>query len=233
MNNPGPIVEAVGAWLHFEYRCGRRSLFSESYLSYPLGQVLRAHYGRRVRPEFIHPLLTKKGRGDKRRLDFAVLGDDDSPTMAIELKWLASPTKQLPLVMRDLIRLELLRHEFDSRCFFLLCGPLRAFRTLFSLPAFRPDKARNQPRPLLPYTHGSTRRVDIKGVPPSRRPLMERTGQAFLSYDIPRALLLSRVAPYPQDARLDEYVVYGWRVDSVKKRGTFRPLPMQSSAEQE
>jgi hypothetical protein len=232
MNTPAPIVEAVGAWLHFEYRCGRRSLFSESYLSFPLGQVLRGQFGRSVRPEFAHPLLERAGPGDKSRIDFAVVNESNEPVLAIELKWLASPAAQLPLILRDLVRLELLAYEYGTRCFFLLAGPVKAFNSLFNLTVFRSQKNLNQVHPIMPHTHGATRKVVVKGVPPSRKSLMTKVADVFIGGEIPRSLLVSRVEPYPRTPRSDEFVVYGWRVDCCTDRMTFDPadsvIPMEA-----
>jgi hypothetical protein len=39
------IAEGLAGWLSFERRCGRAHLFSESYLAYPLAQLLKYRLG--------------------------------------------------------------------------------------------------------------------------------------------------------------------------------------------
>ena len=40
MNKYSKIADGLASWLNFELRSGRESLFSESYLAFPLGQLL-------------------------------------------------------------------------------------------------------------------------------------------------------------------------------------------------
>lgn len=86
------LVEAINSWLDFEVMCKREGLFSECYMAYPIGQFLSAYYKHNLTAEYLHPILAplKAGRGDKPRIDFAVIDDNEQLVLAIETKWLSS-----------------------------------------------------------------------------------------------------------------------------------------------
>lgn len=108
------LVHAVGAWVYYEQLCQRQELFSEQYLTYPAGQFLQAEYGNKLRTEFIHPILgaLRQGRGDKPRVDFVVVNDEDRPIVAVETKWLNSSPDLHAQTLQDLVRLALIERGY-------------------------------------------------------------------------------------------------------------------------
>lgn len=74
MNLRRKLTEGVGGWLQFEYHCNRSGLFSEKYLSVPIGHILNSITADRVIAEFKHPVLAKAKDGPGRRpeVDFVV-----------------------------------------------------------------------------------------------------------------------------------------------------------------
>src|SRR5262245_44980490 len=101
--------------------CKREDLFSESYISYPIGQFLTAHYASSLKAEYPHPRLApfKTGRGDKPRVDFVVADEQNNIEIAIETKWLSSSTTLVRDVIRDVIRLELLIQNATTKSYLI------------------------------------------------------------------------------------------------------------------
>lgn len=157
MKNARALVETIGSWLHFELLCGREELFSERYLSYPIGQFLSNRHGNALRAEYPHPILSeaRERRGDKPRIDFAVLDSEDNVEVAVETKWLGASTQPvpgtlIPAVIRDILRLELLASHFDTAAFLIMAGRKRDFKRLFGSAAFAGHSDHPQSRELLP-----------------------------------------------------------------------------------
>ena len=117
------LTVGIGSWLQFEYHCHRSELFSEKYLSVPIGQLLNAYYGPHVYAEIRHPVLAPlaKGRGRRPEVDFAVLNPFPKFLIAIESKW-ASEQTTADSILWDLIRLELIAHASNAQAFFILAG---------------------------------------------------------------------------------------------------------------
>ncbi len=220
--SPRELVEAVGSWLHFEAMCGRTELFSEQYLSYPIGQYLSGKYGDRLRTEFPHPVLSqlRTGRGDKPRLDFAVL-DDDAIRLAVETKWLG-PTSSLESILRDLVRLELVAAHSHATTYFILGGTKRNLHALFSTKAFQAYPEHTESRPLMPVDHNNTRALRLDPAPAFREELFAKSLAKLKGVDLPRVFVLQRTAPFPTLVKAGQFQIYGWRVECAGVRSTFR-----------
>ncbi len=226
MKNPRSLVEAVGSWLFFEDKCRRDSLFCEKYLTFPVGQLLKARYGEAVRSEYEHPILSAShsGPGDKPRVDFVVLNQNGDIDIAIETKWLRSGMYLLPGVLRDLVRLELLANEGASTAF-LMAGKQRSFNSLYNSHPFQGHPEHPQSRPIIPFDHNGTRVLRLHPAPAYRRSLFERTLEPFEGRKIATAFKLTRTLPFPRGIPSYQFVVYGWRISSFgEKRETFDPI---------
>jgi hypothetical protein len=69
------LAEGVAGWMMHEFHCDRSELFSEKYLSVPIGQILSAEFGTKVYSEVDHPILSTMavGAGRRPQIDFAIL----------------------------------------------------------------------------------------------------------------------------------------------------------------
>jgi len=222
MHSARHLVEAVGSWLHFELRCGRSSLFDESYLAFPVGQYLIGRYGNQVRSEFEHPVLAPlmTGRGDRPRMDYVVLQTDGKPAAVIEAKWLRS-ISDLRLLVRDLVRLELVASS-GVAAFALVAGQKRALKSIFDSPQFAPHPDYPQSRPLLPLDHNNPRTLRIYPGPQFRRRLFARACEPLRGVDLPIGIVIQRQWVFPSSVRSQEHLVYSWRVTSLTPRSTFQ-----------
>jgi len=126
-NTIAKIAEGLAAWLKFEKRCGREPLFGESYVAYPLGQLLQYRYPGRIFAELKHPVLTstKMGRGRKPRIDFGIMGDAGILDLAIETKWASQSPTLLRDIVRDVVRLDLMVPTYARRGMVVLAGKTR------------------------------------------------------------------------------------------------------------
>lgn len=203
------LVEAVGLWLQFERLCRRQELFSESYLCYPAGQFLQARYASQLRTEFEHPVLAplRTGRGDKPRVDFAVMGGEGTPTIAVETKWLNSSSDLTVQTIRDLVRLELLAHEYGTQCLFLLAGTRRDLRSFVTQKHFLAHPEHANSRTLLPHEgrrESASLWLDTRTQ--YRHSLLKKSLERFKGIEIARAIVLHRIGPYPAEGVLNSYM---------------------------
>ena len=114
IENSGELLKklsvGLSAWIQYERCCKRTEVLSESYLSYPISQILNSHSNLRVVSEFTHPVLeeerlTKSGR--KPALDYVLCNHNGQAELAIEVKWVGKSGLTAKSVIWDLIRLEL------------------------------------------------------------------------------------------------------------------------------
>jgi hypothetical protein len=126
------ISEGVSGWLLFEFNCERGYIFSEKYLSYPLGQILNSITEYKTRIEINHP-CGNQGKGRPLQVDFALLNDQGDWMYAFESKWIGNNTISLGSMMWDLIRLQnLFRHQPGLKCYFILAGLEKGIKSLLS-----------------------------------------------------------------------------------------------------
>jgi hypothetical protein len=213
--DPQRLTETVAAWLQYEQMCYRTTLFSEAYMTYPIGQFLQSRAGGHVRAEYEHPILAplKTGRGDKPRIDFVVLGEDRNKIeFAVETKWLNKSNDLVEQLIRDLVRVGLLVHKDQATGLIVLGGTLGGLAALFSKKSFAAHAKHKNSRPILPIEkhHEGVLWLDT-GVQ-YRQKLFARTLKVFKGVEIPRAISITRLGPFPRDGRKNQVAVYGFRV---------------------
>lgn len=215
------LVEAVGSWLDFETICGRATLFSEAYMTYPIGQALRALFDGEIKTEAEHPAIAplRLGPGDKPRIDFAVF-DKGKMKLALETKWL---TEHLgaDYILRDLVRLELAVDSGAELAFFILGGVKRDLKSLFQTVAFRSHPGSLNSRDLLPIDHNNVRVLRFFPAPAYRRDLFLRALEPIKDIQLPEKILLQRCMPFAEEVKADHSMVFGWLVRPIEGRTTY------------
>ena len=220
------LVEAVGAWLFFEDKCMRQSLFSERYLTAGVGQFLLARYGDRTRTEYPHPVLAplRTGRGDVPRIDFVVVEPEGALQIAVETKWLSESAQGGLGILRDMVRLEMLAATGVASSL-IVAGTQRQFNQLFARREFQPHPDHERSRDLLPHDHNNQRVLRLDPAPKFRGRFIERALKPFHGTPVPRAFSVTRALPFPREIPSYQYVVYGWHVNAFSdgERETFDP----------
>src|SRR4051794_21458402 len=102
------LAQAAGAWLQYEFACGKANLFSERYMSVPIAEALGSIYKADIHSEFLHPVLAphKSGRGRRPEVDFAVVETFPKIRAVVESKWVGRNGVSSEDVLWDLLRLE-------------------------------------------------------------------------------------------------------------------------------
>jgi hypothetical protein len=222
---PNKIATGLNSWLSFEQMCGRKSLFSESYLAYPIAQLLATEFGAGLVSEYKHPVLAplKCTSGDKPRLDFAVLQNDGKVELAVETKWLSSSKTLHKDIIKDLVRLELVRHHQGCEAWLIVAGPANSFESLVNCDKFAPYPNKYKSNPLLP--HGKTRQGILRLDPVSkyRKELISSALESFGGIEMSQVLHLTRFGPFPEAPKNNACVVYLWRLNHTGPRGRFVP----------
>jgi hypothetical protein len=116
------LAEGTSSWLLFEFHCKRGDLFSEKYLTVPVGQILTGLFPGQIKSEVNHPLLLKTSRvGRPPQLDFVIV-KDGIWQVVIETKWVGKTEITVSQIIWDLMRLEILARLNNSVCYFILAG---------------------------------------------------------------------------------------------------------------
>lgn len=139
---------AINTWLTFESLCNRSNLFSESYLTKPLGEYLSANCNMDIIAEHNHPLLIDAGVGRPPQIDFVVKRKNSSKfDAAIELKWYKKGSNKNVAIRRifaDLLRLRLLLEDSkfsDSKTFFLVSMEKSSVKEFKAMSIGRDEKS--------------------------------------------------------------------------------------------
>lgn len=222
MKHPRTVWKAVQHWLNFEAECKRYALFTEQYMSYPIGQYLRERYGSDLRPEYPHPVLggTRPDGGDLPRVDFAIV-ENKEVKFALETKWCFSKRTHGSIVkgiVRDLARLEVLTNRFSCSSYLLLGGKEKNLYTLFESKHFT-DRD-NGLDCILPVRGDETTIVKIRGHHQEREGYWRRALKPMRGCKISNTIKIKRLDennyPGPQGEAVQ---VYAWR---IKKRSRIK-----------
>lgn len=181
MNYARLLCEGVGSWLQFEHACDRAGLFSEKYLTHPIGQILSARSGNRVKSEYLHPVLSELAKGPGRRpeIDFVVCDPYPSISIAVESKWIGSSKPSIERIIWDLIRLEMIAHHSKARCFFVLGGTRSNLNGYFEHQQFSGVISPRKSRPLLRTDSNTTHKTALVPTEQLRIPVLKKLFQPY------------------------------------------------------
>lgn len=221
------LADGVGGWLHFEFSCDRSEVFSEKYLSVPIGQILSAAYGKRTHAEVNHPTLaaTAKAVGRRPQIDFCVCDPYPTIKVAVESKWVGKSGLRIDSIIWDMIRLEMISHQFNAETYFVLGGRKDHLDTLLNkkqlVGEVGPGRFRSVLR--LPNKHSIGLRLaaPIRSRVPMLKKLFRSAG--VMDMALPEKIVCRHVAFFPQQAKTAHYQVYAWQISHAKNRVTFLP----------
>jgi hypothetical protein len=219
------LTVGVGSWLQFESACDRSGLFSEKYLAHPIGQILSARSGNRALAEYKHSVLAPLATGPGRRpeIDFVICESYPNVSVAVESKWIGQSEPSVQSVLWDLIRLELLAHHENARCFFVLGGKRAALERLFAREAFSDASSRPHRRPLLRHDSNHLHKIDLVPTVGVRIPLLKALFSPYQDFEFPHKILTRRSAPFPPNPKSSYFQVYTWEISSRGRQHVFRP----------
>lgn len=217
------LTYGVGGWLQFEFYCHRSELFSEKYLSFPIGQILNAYFGPCVYAEVKHPVLAKniKGPGRRPEVDFAVLDPYPNFKVAIESKWVGKNNLSIESIVWDLIRLEFIAHHSNARVFFLLAGKKRWLDELFDSDGFSGPGEELLRTKGTPGKRGGTIRLDTPKA--YRANIFRNVLLDYQTMKIPSRICTEGFFPFPEKCNTNEYQVFTWEISCAKPREEFLP----------
>lgn len=200
-------------------------MFSEQYLSSPVGQILGAVYGSGVISEFRHPTLADQMQGPGKRpsLDFGVIDGDENLILAIESKWIGRTRPQITDIIWDLIRLEMVAHFEGARAFFLLAGRKRQLDRFFQSDDFRGENGVHPRRPIMSHRGGARFTLPLRPTQHYRVPILRKMFVKHLGIRVPERLLTKRFAHAPAQSNTGQFQCYVWEVLPVPNRTDFDP----------
>jgi hypothetical protein len=216
-----PLVQAVNLWLSFQDLCGRSRLFSEAYLSQPIGEFLLSNYRGKFEPETNHPTLRHTGRGRPNQIDYALFSpEQETMVTAVECKWITSRAYPKQLLVDDILRLECVRvpGRHVTR-FFLVAGNASSFNTHFVNLRFNSGGQRHDfTTQLLSFDEQHPE----KSVSAFNGDLLKDyylTFEKNYSEQVPKTFLTHLVSC----SSIGDVAVYLWEIQSVRNRRLFSP----------
>jgi len=220
------LAQATGAWLQYEFACGRSMLFNERYMSVPIANVLFAIYKQEVRSEYLHPVLGagRSGPGRRPEVDFAVVGKYPKLSCALESKWLGSNGLTAEEILWDLLRLELIAHSEKVPAFFLLGGRRKHLEQFFQSRVFlgKPNN-KGRYRRLLKLGGATQSRLRVDSPTPDRKDVFSKLLKPYQNLSFSSFVTTSSSYVYPQHCPMFQYQVYVWHV--LAPQGTPRFFP--------
>lgn len=222
------LARGISGWLLFEHSCYRGPVFSEKYLSYPIAQILNTEFGIKIRSEIIHPILNKfkTGRGRKPEIDFGVIENDGSISVAIESKWVCEDVTNVTVekILWDLLRLAMLGNNTNTLCYFILAGRRGHLARLFNHDKFNgPPDRKGRNRPILKVRNSDYMDFRIDSPTENRLALLKKVLKYCQDVDLPRRLGTGKTFCWPTDPANSEYQVFVWEIMPNPLFKTFKP----------
>lgn len=219
------LTGGVAGWLQFESACDRSGLFSEKYLTAPIGQILSGRSGNRTVAEYRHPQLAPMmiGRGRRPEVDFVVRDAENKIMLAVESKWAGRTKLSTDAILWDMVRLELIAHHENARCIFILGGSKRKLDAVFAEPAFADSATKPHRRPVLRHDNNVQHSTPLVPTVQVRIPMLKKLFASYGQFEFPEKVVSRRSAPSPADAKARDYQVYAWEILPAANRRTFRP----------
>lgn len=212
------LAQAAGAWLQYEFACGRSELFNERYMSVPVSQAINAIYHQTVISEYVHPTLasTKEGKPGRRpEIDFVAIEEWPYVISAVETKWVGKNGISLSDILWDLMRLELIAHNEKADALFILAGKKKYLEKLFGGKNFTWDLTRGTKiLNILKIKPGRGARVNISYPPSGRIDIVRQLVSPYKDVSFPNSLSTHSPAVYPTECQNYQYQVYVWQISS-------------------
>lgn len=223
------IAQATGAWLQYEFACGRSHLFNERQLSTPIASVLNHLFPHQVHAEFLHPLLAaaKSGRPGRRpQVDFAVTQTYPKIICAVESKWVGKSGLSAEDILWDLLRLELIAHHEGASAYFILAGRRKHLDHFFKSRVFLGQRSSDgKYRRLLKLDRRRNARIRVDSPPKDRERVFGKLFAEYPGISFPARITTSGPYSYPEGCpSLFQYQAYAWRVVALPGTNRFKPL---------
>ena len=165
-----------------------------------------------------------QGAGRRPAIDFAVCEPHPKISVAVESKWIRRRTKiSVESILWDLIRLELVAHYENAKCYFVLGGKRKNLKALFNASTFSDSATVRYPKPLLRHEQNGLHRVSLVPTVGVRIPMLKRLFKDYQDLEFPQFLVTQRSAPFPATQITNGFQVYVWQVTPTGRRDTFRP----------
>jgi|SRR3989339_758765 len=218
------LTEGTGAWLMFEFACGRSGLFSEKYLSQPIGQILSAYSGDRVIAEFKHTPLSEhmKGPGRRPEIDFVVCDTFPDVSIAVESKWIGSTKPTVESIVWDIIRLEMLAYKYNAECYFILGGKKASLDAFLAENKFSGGSTAGKGTILRSDTN-SAHHFDLSPSVRHRIKMMKKIFTPYQSLEFPAKISTGRQTPFPENPTSNQFQVITWKISSLGRKSIFYP----------
>tara|TARA_R110002096_G_scaffold137252_1_gene290513 strand:- start:801 stop:1499 length:699 start_codon:yes stop_codon:yes gene_type:complete len=219
------ISEGVAGWLLYEFHCMNADMFDEKYLTKPIGNILKAKYGNRVEAEYNHPILNKykTGKGRPPQIDLVIKNEKGELIAAVESKWYGNSPVKVKDIMWDLVRLEIIRNEYDIPCFFVLGGMKKRLNDLFKSQTFLEPNVYGKEKPLLTTSEHGRNFFYLTNPTSKRNRLIRNEFHQYSELTVPEKISVQNPSYYPKQGKNADHQIFAWEVLSNKTVNRFVP----------
>lgn len=217
------LSKGLGGWLMYEHHSHRADLFSEKYLAAGIGNILSGNYRDKVIAEYNHPILKDLKAGRPPQIDFVIL-NDKRIKLALESKWFGTKTSTSPKlidILWDLIRLEILNFNFESKAIFVIAGKKSQIDEFFIRADFMDKTTTGKSRNLLPSRNVGIN-LDLIGCSIERLKLVCKLSERYKTVEFPSKISISGIYNFPKNAKSFENEVCVWSVKAVKNTKRYK-----------
>lgn len=210
------LAEGTSSWLLFEFHCMRGDLFSEKYLTTPVGQILSGMFPGRVKAEVNHPYLNPiilKGRPPQ--LDF-VISDNQDWKVAVETKWIINTPVTLAQIVWDLIRLELLAKNNRCTAYFIIAGFDKRIKEVLGKTHFY--NADLKETNLITKKRVQTISLDLRKLDDVTKKFINEKLSRYKNITVPSKMNFTIPHSYPKESINLTFKTIVWRVNSIRNK---------------
>jgi len=225
--NPIHLAQVIVHWLEYQALCGRAELFSEAYLSQPIGEYCLSLNPNHFEPESLYPNDYQKGAGRKQAIDFAVFGRNAANTQnvikhAIETKFATAKRTFYQEVYDDLYRLlwfQPTREPAGCHRWLVIAGyhkNLTGRKLLGAKVQLRPGKGQPQVHAfrglLSDDLNNATRTKPVHLASAQLRKLWVEAAASFGQDELPDSITVRLAGRYPKKPRPADLCCNVWEV---------------------
>jgi hypothetical protein len=204
------LIHAINFWINYERLCKRSVLFSEKYLSVPIGEYLIGHYGKSAQIEHYYKYASGSAKNKVRGffIDYVVV-ENKKMKIAIETKW-AQTKYKVDRIFKDLFRLSIVKHKNpDCKCYFIMAGKKRDLNELINEVNVQDIKLTKKP-PILSKT--KARKWMIEAALKDRKEILDKSLIGIDRNFLPKVQWVIPIIPKIGNSSKNEIKVLAWEV---------------------
>ncbi|OYU54414.1 MAG: hypothetical protein CFE25_13955 [Chitinophagaceae bacterium BSSC1] len=214
------LAEGISSWLLFEFHCKRGDLFSEKYLTVPVGQILTVLFPGQIKSEINHPHLSGKSKGRPPQLDFVVVNEKKWEVI-VETKWIGKTKLKITQIIWDLMRLEVIARKDNAICYFILSGFNKKIEDLLENTHFNSTSPKN---PNITSFKGIKISINLTKLPQTIKDGLNQKMKKYPNCEFSDIISCDLPHSYPGKNINMSFKTLVWKVNAYSKSSKIKKL---------